>query len=185
MRTIAGDYHEGDLGEAMNKTMLVADVVTTWLERAAGRPTLCFAVDRAHAKTPAAAVPEADVPAEYIDCYTEAPERNAIAKRFHAGEVKVVCNVGCLTTGIDWDVRCIILARPTKSEMLFVQMIGRGLRTADGKADCLILDHSDNHIRLGFVTDIHHDELDDGEQRLASTRGRNEPLPKKCIKCSS
>ena len=59
-------------------------------------------------------------------------------------------------------MRCIILARPTKSEMLFVQMIGRGLRTADGKADCLILDHSDNHLRLGFVTDIHHDKLDDG-----------------------
>jgi superfamily II DNA or RNA helicase len=37
--------------------------------------------------------------------------------------------------------------------MLFVQMIGRGLRTADGTAECLILDHSDNHIRLGFVND--------------------------------
>jgi DNA repair protein RadD len=50
VRTIAGDFHEGDLAEAMNKTVLVADVVTTWLERAEGRPTLCFAVDRAHAK---------------------------------------------------------------------------------------------------------------------------------------
>jgi superfamily II DNA or RNA helicase len=154
VRTIAGDYHEGDLGEAMNKTVLMADVVTTWLERANGRPTLCFAVDRAHAKNLQTKFLEAEVPAEYIDCYTDALERKAIAKHFHAGEVQVVCNVGCLTTGIDWDVRCVILARPTKSEILFVQMIGRGLRTADGKDDCLILDHSDNHIRLGFVTDI-------------------------------
>jgi superfamily II DNA or RNA helicase len=184
VRTIAGDYHEGDLGEAMNKTVLVADVVTTWLERANGRPTLCFAVDRAHAKNLQTKFIEAEVPAEYIDCYTDATERKAIAKRFHAGEVKVVCNVGCLTTGIDWDVRCIILARPTKSEILFVQMIGRGLRTADGKDDCLILDHSDNHIRLGFVTDIHHDDLDQGKERIAARRTKEEALPKKCSECA-
>jgi superfamily II DNA or RNA helicase len=183
VRTVAGDFHEGDLSEAMNKTVLVADVVTTWLERAAGRPTLCFAVDRAHAKSLQQKFLQEDIPAEYIDCYTEVPERRIIAKRFHAGDVKVVCNVGCLTTGIDWDVRCIILARPTKSEILFVQMIGRGLRTADGKGDCLILDHSDNHIRLGFVTDIHHSKLDDGKQRLQARAERNEPLPKKCVKC--
>lgn len=102
VRTVAGDFHEGDLGEAMNKTVLVADVVTTWLERAAGRPTLCFAVDRAHAKNLQQKFLSEDVSAEYIDCFTEAPERNAIAMRFHAGEVQVVCNVGCLTTGIDW-----------------------------------------------------------------------------------
>ena len=184
VRTIAGDYHEGDLGEAMNKTVLVADVVTTWLERAAGRPTLCFAVDRAHAKNLQQKFLSEDVSAEYIDCYTEAPERNAIARRFHAGEVQVVCNVGCLTTGIDWDVRCIILARPTKSEILYVQMIGRGLRTADGKSDCLILDHSDNHIRLGFVTDIHYETLDEGKEKLSVRTVRAEALPKKCPKCT-
>jgi DNA repair protein RadD len=184
VRTIAGDYHEGDLGEAMNKTILIADVVTTWLERAQGRPTLCFAVDRAHAKNLQQSFLEADVAAEYIDCFTEANERNAIARRFHAGEVQVVCNVGCLTTGIDWDVRCIILARPTKSEILYVQMIGRGLRTAEGKADCLILDHSDNHTRLGFVTDIHHDALDSGKERITARPDKPEALPKKCAKCS-
>jgi len=184
VRTIAGDYHEGDLGAAMNKTVLVADVVETWLERASDRPTLCFAVDRAHAKNLQNKFIEADVTAEYIDCYTEGAERRAIAKRFHAGEVQVVCNVGCLTTGIDWDVRAIILARPTKSEILFVQMVGRGLRTAEGKADCLILDHSDNHTRLGFVTDIHHEELDQGKEKRPARRERTEALPKKCPKCT-
>jgi superfamily II DNA or RNA helicase len=184
VRTVAGDFHEGDLGDAMNKTVLVADVVTTWLERAAGRPTLCFAVDRAHAKNLQQKFLSENVSAEYIDCFTEAPARNAIAKRFHAGEVQVVCNVGCLTTGIDWDVRCIILARPTKSEILYVQMIGRGLRTANGKSDCLILDHSDNHIRLGFVTDIHYETLDQGKEKLSTRTVRAEALPKKCPKCT-
>jgi superfamily II DNA or RNA helicase len=121
--------------------------------------------------------------AGYIDAYTDRAERNRIAAAFHRGEIKVVCNVGCLTTGIDWDVRCIILARPTKSEILFVQMIGRGLRTADGKGDCLILDHSDNHLRLGFVTDIHH-ERDDGKPRPKAEPRSVEVLPKKCPQCA-
>ena len=79
-----------------------------------------------------------------------------------------------MTTGVDLDVRCIILARPTKSEILYTQIVGRGLRTAEGKQDCLILDHSDTTLRLGFVTDIHHEHLDDGrppeEQGLRSRK---------------
>jgi len=96
----------------------------------------------------------------------------------------VVCNVGTLTTGIDWDVRCIVLARPTKSEILFVQMIGRGLRTAEAKEDCLILDHSDSHLRLGFVTDINHAVLDDGRARAKATASDRVRLPKECPRCT-
>jgi DNA repair protein RadD len=184
VRTVRGDYDERDLSKAIDKATIVADVVDTWLERGQRRPTLCFAVDRVHAKHLQAKFQAAGIVTAYIDAYTPTPERNRIAKAFHRGDIKVVCNVGCLTTGIDWDVRCIVLARPTKSEMLFVQMVGRGLRTADGKADCLILDHSDNHTRLGFVTDIHHLELDDGASRLKSEAKPTEALPKKCPECA-
>jgi DNA repair protein RadD len=184
VRILAGDYHEGDLSKAVDTSALVADVVTTWIERGRGRPTLLFAVDRAHAKHLQQKFLEAGVTAGYIDAYTPADERKIIERQFHAGEVEVVCNVGCLTTGIDWDVRCIVLARPTKSEILFVQMVGRGLRTAEGKQDCLILDHSDNHLRLGFVTDIHHDHLDDGKPRQKAEPRAAAALPKKCPKCS-
>lgn len=184
VRTVAGDYREDDLGTVMNKTELVADVVDTWIERGEHQPTLCFAVDRVHAKHLQAKFQEAGIVAGYIDAYTDRTERKRIEAAFHRREIKVVCNVGCLTTGIDWDVRCIILARPTKSEILFVQMIGRGLRTADGKDDCLILDHSDNHLRLGFVTDIHHDELDDGKPRQKAEPKEREVLPKKCSSCA-
>jgi superfamily II DNA or RNA helicase len=184
IRIVAGDFHDGDLSKVMDQSSLVADVVDTWRERGQNRPTLCFAVDRSHAKHLQQKFIDSGVAAEYIDAYTSAQERTVIARRFHAGDIKVVCNVGCLTTGIDWDVRCIILARPTKSEMLFVQMIGRGLRTADGKDDCLILDHSDNHLRLGFVTDIHHDKLDDGRERQKAEPKATEALPKKCPSCS-
>jgi len=185
VRTLAGDYHEGDLGEAMNKNALVADVIDTWLARGKGRPTIVFAVDRVHAKHLQQKFIDTGAVAEYIDCYTEKDERKSIADRFRKGEVEVVCNVGVLTTGIDWtNISCIVLARPTKSEMLFVQMVGRGLRTAADKDDCLILDHSDNHIRLGFVTDIHHGELDDGRERQKAEPKAKEVLPKKCPQCA-
>jgi DNA repair protein RadD len=184
VRIVAGDFRDDDLSKAMDKSALVADVVTTWIERGQDRPTLLFAIDRAHAKHLQQRFLEAGITAGYIDAYTDADERKIIERQFHAGAVRVVCNVGCLTTGIDWDVRCIILARPTKSEILFVQMTGRGLRVADGKHDCLILDHSDNHLRLGFVTDIHHDRLDDGRERQKAEPKAREALPKKCPKCS-
>jgi DNA repair protein RadD len=184
VRTIAGDYHEGDLSEAMDKDALVADVVSTWQARAEGRPTLCFAVNRVHAKHLQQRFIDAGFAAGYIDCFTEKDERKEIARQFHAGEIKVVCNVGVLTTGIDWDVRCVILARPTKSEILFVQMIGRGLRTADGKTDCLVLDHSDNHTRLGFITDVVYQHLDDGLPKPKAEPKTIEKLPKPCPKCT-
>lgn len=185
VRVVAGDYHEGDLGEVMNKAPLIADVVETWRRLGEGRPTLVFAVDRAHARHLQRQFQTAGVATEYIDAHTDLQEREAIRKRFQAGEVKVVCNVGCLTTGVDWDVRCIVLARPTRSEILFVQMVGRGLRPARDKADCLVLDHSDTHLRLGFVTDIRCEALDDGSPAAKSkaTSERKEPLPKDCPSC--
>jgi hypothetical protein len=67
--------------------------------------------------------------------------------------------------------------------MLFVQMVGRGLRTADGKKDLLIFDHSDTHQTLGFVTDIHHDELDSGKKTEKTKPKTKEVLPKECAKC--
>lgn len=183
VRVVAGDFHEGDLSEVMSKPTIVADVVTTWLRRAGRRPTLCFAVDRAHAKELQAQFVAQGVNAGYVDAHTKREERARIRGQFHAGEIEVVCNVGTMTKGIDWDVRCIILARPTRSISLFVQIIGRGLRTAHGKDDCLILDHSDTHLRLGYVTDINVDELDMGK-RAAQTPKRKPLLPRECPKCS-
>jgi len=181
---VAGDYNKKQLGKAMDKAQLVADIVSTWLERGQDRSTICFAVDRAHAKHIQKLFLEAGVPTGYMDAYTDLPERAEIARQFADGELKIVCNVGVLTTGVDWDVRCIILARPTKSEILYTQMIGRGLRTAEGKIDCLILDHSDTTLRLGFVTDIAYDKLDDGQGRGNSEREKKIALPKACPSCA-
>lgn len=187
VKTVAGDYHEGQLSERMRKVTLVANVVETWLAKAADRPTLCFAVDRAHAKVLHDEFEKAGVRSAYVDADTPRDERTEIGRKLASGELSIAVNIGTLTTGIDWDIRCLILARPTKSESLFVQIVGRGLRTADGKADCLILDHSDTHFRLGMVTDIDHDELDTGEKGKGEirTRERKTPEPWECPSCAA
>ena len=183
VKTVAGDFDLKQLGEAMDQGALVADIVSTWLERAESRQTVCFAVNRLHAKNIQKQFEAAGVMVEYMDAFTPMDERSDIIRRFENRDTQVICNVGVLTTGFDADVRCIVLARPTKSEMLYVQMIGRGLRPAKGKDHCLILDHSDTTIRLGFVTDIAHTELHNGAKNH-KTATKQEALPKECPKCT-
>lgn len=186
VRTSMGDYRESDLEAVMSDNRLVADVVDTWLKRAESRPTLVFAVNRAHAAHLQERFAAAGVRMGYCDAHTDRIERKVLFDRMARGELAGICNVGTLTTGVDADVRCVVMARPTKSEMLFVQCIGRGLRTAPGKDDCLILDHADNHARLGFVTDIHHDRLLSGSDKRELTRKeKGEPMPKECPSCGA
>jgi superfamily II DNA or RNA helicase len=184
VRTVAGDYHEGELSNAMQEGELTADIVRTWKEKWGQGKTLCFAVDKAHAQSIQARFIEAGITCGYQDAQTTADERREIKRKFHDGSYQVVCNIQTLTTGVDWDVRCLILARPTRSEMLYVQIIGRALRAAPGKDHALILDHSDTTQRLGFVTDIHHDQLDKGTKAEAKVTFENKPkLPKECKQC--
>jgi len=206
IKMTAGDYNEKQLSARMNTGGLIGDAVQTWLKRGENRPTLCYGVDRLHAKALQAQFIAAGVPCGYQD--GETPDtsrwrklkdkdgliigkelvegRRAVKEKFHSGEYKVVCNVGTLTTGVDWDVRCIVMCRPTKSDMLFTQIVGRGLRTAKGKADCLILDHSDNHTSLGFVTDIDesYTGLRKGKTPEHENRTEGIRLPKECPQCA-
>jgi superfamily II DNA or RNA helicase len=197
--TVAGDYHEEQLSKAMQRGTLVGDAVETWLRLGENRPTFCYAVDRAHAMHLKEKFEAAGVPCAYQDGNTKDADtrnkasglwvdgRKTIRRKFHDGEIKVVVSVGTLTTGVDWDVRCLSICRPTKSDMLFTQIVGRGLRTAEGKADCLILDHSDNHARLGFVTsiDVSYEGLHVGKTPMHSNRKDDGiRLPKECPKCA-
>lgn len=177
-----GDYAEDGAAKAMSG--LTADVVSTWMEKARGLPTLVFAVNRAHAASLVEQFALAGVRIGYCDANVDLVERQYLFGQMACGNLAGIVNVGTLTTGVDADVRCIVLARPTRSEMLFVQMIGRGLRTSKGKEHCLILDHADNHARLGFVTDIRHDRLRSGSEPREKTRKeRGEPMPKECSSC--
>ena len=185
--TVAGEFHQTQLGAVMDDAVLVGDVVTTWQEKGENRPTFLFAVNCDHARHLYERFVEAGIGAAYIDGNSPEGERQAIFEQFRAGEVRVICSVGVLTTGVDEDVRCIIDAQPTKSEIRHVQKIGRGLRTAPGKDHLLVLDHAGNHLRLGEVTGIFHGKLHDGTPKAEKERKaeKSEPLPKLCPECKA
>ncbi len=184
VKIVGGDYHEGQLSERMSKKSIVGDVVHTWIDKAEHRPTLVFAVDCAHANLLFEQFADEGVACAYVDAKTPREDRAELGRQLNQGHIEVICSVGTMTHGVDLDVRCIVLARPTRSEQLFVQMIGRGLRTAPGKDHCLILDHSDSTLRLGMVTDIQRDHLLGGKNARVEPIERRTPLPHECPKCS-
>lgn len=152
----AGDYNTEELAERMNRSRLIGDLVATWKRHAANRQTVVFAVNVEHSKAITAQFRAADVRAEHLDGSTPDLQRDAILKRLASGETRVVSNCQVLTEGWDCPVTsCVILARPTMSAGLYLQMTGRALRphVASGKRDCIILDHGGCIRMHGLVED--------------------------------
>jgi superfamily II DNA or RNA helicase len=186
VKTVAGDYAEDGLAAVMGDAKLMGHVLETWLAKGEDRPTLGFGVNCAHAQGMAEAFARAGVATGYVDAYTDSIERQSLARRFRSGDVRVIWSVRTMTTGVDLPVSCIIDAAPTKSEMLHVQKIGRGLRVNPGTEDCLILDHAGNSLRLGLVTDIRHERLDaSAPGQKEERKPAAEKLPKPCAACGA
>ncbi|ELE6318301.1 phage baseplate assembly protein V [Salmonella enterica] len=153
------DYNETQLAEIMCGSTLVGDIVQNWLENGRDLPTIAFCVNVAHANFLTIQFNQAGVNAEVMTADTPVDERQAIIHRFETGATKIIVSVGVLVAGFDSDVRCIIYARPTKSEIRWLQALGRGLRIVPGKESCLIFDHSGTVHRLGYPDSIEYDDL--------------------------
>jgi DNA repair protein RadD len=86
---------------------------------------------------------------------TKKKDRTRILDDFRAGKIKTVFNVGVLTIGFDFPaLDTIIVARPTMSLALFMQMVGRGIRLHPGKQDCAVVDMCGNLERFGKIEEI-------------------------------
>ena len=137
-----GDYEIGKLQEVMREEGLVADIVEQWQKHSEGRTTVAFASGVEHSLDIVRRFVEAGVTAEHIDGETPSDVRDAILARMASGATQVVSNAMVLTEG--WDLpraKLCILARPTKSLGLYLQMVGRVLRPWNGVVP-KILDHS-------------------------------------------
>lgn len=113
-----------------------------------------------------------------VSADTPKAERSRIIDEFKAGKIKTVFNVGVLTVGFDFpELDTIIIARPTMSLSLYMQMIGRGIRVAPGKDHCTVVDMCGNVDRFGQIERIVYlyDEklgwiLHNGEKQLSGVR---------------
>ena len=157
------DSHNGDfsLRELYNKlcvdsrNKIILDICKSQM---LDRKVLIFCINIDHSKIISKLLNDHGISSAHIDGTMNSDERFSILSAFRKGEISFLTNCQLLTEGFDEpSIDGIILARPTKSRSLFLQMIGRGLRISPGKKSCKIIDIVDNHkILCGFnslVTD--------------------------------
>ncbi|KAK0541397.1 putative ATP-dependent helicase IRC3 [Tilletia horrida] len=204
------DFRTSALSEVMNTRAINQVIVRTWLDRAgitstststseAGeaaaprkmrRTTLIFAVNVAHVIDLTQAFRDAGVDARYVHGGQRPALREEVIRDFAEGKFPVLVNCAVLTEGADIPpIDCLILARPTRSRNVFMQMLGRGLRLSPGtnKEDCLVLDVVGATERgvmctptlFGLdVSDIIEDAtIDDLRQRAEQKVNESEPIP--------
>lgn len=139
-----GDFVESELAEAVDIEERNALVARSIQELARDRRTIAFCVTVNHARNLSRALNHVGVPAGIVHGEMAAADRARALADFRSGRIHVLANVAVLTEGFDDPgVSCIAMARPTRSEGLYAQCVGRGTRLAEGKRDCLILDFVD------------------------------------------
>lgn len=179
--TSGDDYNQKELGAVMRKAALAGNVVKTYLEFGCGRPAIVFAVDIEHSKQLVGQFEGAHVAASHIDAGCTDEQRDAAIARLEKGDIKILSNVGVLTTGVDVpSVGLIIMARPTKSYNLWIQMIGRGTRPSPDtqKTDCYVFDHAGNVEKHGLLEQ-------ERECALDGQTVKEPPQIKQCGQCFS
>jgi DNA repair protein RadD len=150
-----GDYDTEQLNKVMKESVLVGDTVSEWKRLGENRSTLVFCCTVEHSKQVCQAFNDAGIPAEHIDANINDRERDVIIDRLEKGITKVITSIGTMTTGVDIpSLGCLVFARPTRSFILYVQMLGRGTRPHPGKNDFIVLDHAGNLMRHGCLRDI-------------------------------
>ncbi|HKW90892.1 MAG TPA: DEAD/DEAH box helicase, partial [Methylomirabilota bacterium] len=141
VKRIGGDFSDKDSGQALMKADAPRHVVSAYRQNALGRRTIVFCPTVEVSKAMMEAFRARKISAEHLDGTTPADERAAILGRLARGTTKVLTNCAIVGEGFDLPgLECVVMARPTLSPVLFAQCIGRGMRVAPGKTDCLIID---------------------------------------------
>lgn len=166
-----GDYVASQLQAAVDQDDVTKACVAETVKAGQSRRSwLVFAAGVDHAAHIAEALRSHGVTAAHVTGETPATKRDAIVRAFKDGEMRALVNCGVLTTGFNApETDLIAMMRPTCSTGLYVQMLGRGMRVAPGKTNCLVLDFAGNILRHGPVDTV--------DPRVKS------PGAKSCPKC--
>jgi len=183
VHTRGGEFIASELQDALDLDEIndqAVDEILTW---ANGRKSwLIFGSGVEHAQHLCDRLVAKGVNAKCIFGETPKDERADIIAAFKRGEITALCSMGVLTTGFNApNVDLIAVLRPTQSPGLYVQIVGRGMRTAPGKTDALILDFARNIQRHGPV-DMARVKKGPHIEKAAESMG---PLVKTCPACKS
>ncbi len=151
VRTRAGDYATGDLERLVGDGKITGDAVSEYRKRADHRAALAFCVSVAHAEHVAEAFRAAGYRARAAHGGLAMQERDAVVAGLATGDVEMLAACDLISEGLDVPtVGAVLLLRPTKSLVLHMQQVGRGLRPAPGKSELVVLDHVGNTIAHGL-----------------------------------
>ena len=137
-----GDYQNKEMDMLLNKRSSIERLYQSFEEYGKDRKGIVYAINISHAKKIMELYQEHGIKAVAIDSKTPAAERQADIEAFKKGDIQVLVNVDIFSEGFDCpDVEFVQLARPTLSLAKYLQMVGRGLRVAKGKKNCVIIDN--------------------------------------------
>jgi superfamily II DNA or RNA helicase len=157
---LAYQASDSAMDNALVDSLAPERVVDAWLEHGQGRSTVLFAPLVRSARAFCDAFEARGISAEIIHGAMPKSLRESYLRMYEAGKIQVLCNAMVLTEG--WDsprTKCVIVARPTKSRPLFIQMAGRGLRRwldgdKDAPANCVLLCVADSTTDLCSIADL-------------------------------
>jgi len=175
-----GEYIEKELQAAYDDRDLIERACRELLEQCdERRSVLVFAAGVDHGRKVCERLREVDGSRWlFVDGATPAGERADAVDRFRAGAIRGLVNVNVYTTGFDApNVDCVALMRATLSPGLYSQMVGRGLRKAPGKVDCLVLDYGGNILRHGPIDNVK------APSKSPGNREKGEAIQKVCPQC--
>ena len=165
VRTRAGDYATDQLSEAMNRPTITGDAIAHYRKRADGHPAIAFCCSVAHATSVCESFKAAGYRAKLVTGNMPMKERDDAISGLADGRTQVLCSVDVVSEGTDVPaVSAAILLRPTQSEALYLQQVGRILRPQPGKI-AIILDHVGNTFKHGFIDDVRAWSLDSKPKR--------------------
>ena len=137
-----GDYLNKEMDMLLNKRPSIERLYQSFEEYGKDRKGIVYAINISHAKKIMELYQDHGIKAVAIDSKTPAAERQADIEAFKNGDIQVLVNVDIFSEGFDCpDVEFVQLARPTLSLAKYLQMVGRGLRVAKGKKNCVIIDN--------------------------------------------
>ena len=175
VKTRAGDYAVSQLNELLDTPHIVGSAINEYIKFLNNKRAVIFCCSISHAKSVAYQFSEIGIPALCIDSNMKKDERRKAIAEFRANRVKVLTNVNIITEGFDLkELEGVIMLRPTQSLSLYLQMVGRGLRPAEGKEHAIILDHVGNYERHGFPCDDREWSLD---SKISKRKKTDAPIP--------
>jgi len=183
LKSRGGDYVTADLAHRMDKPSITGDVISHYRKLCDGQRAIVFAANIQHSLNVVEQFRSAGYTAAHLDGKTDRLVRDRTLKDFEAGRVQIVSNVDLFGEGFDApSISAVILLRPTQSTGLYLQQVGRALRTSDGKTHAVILDHAGNALRHGLPDEIREWNLD-AKPKTKRQRETDAPLIKQCLTC--